>query len=44
MSPTPSPDSTFDAFLFDSEGTIINSIAAAERAWGAWAGRHGIDD
>ena len=25
------------------DGTIINSIAAAERAWSAWAGRHGLD-
>jgi mannitol-1-/sugar-/sorbitol-6-phosphatase len=33
----------FAAFLFDMDGTIINSIAAAERIWGAWAGRHGLD-
>jgi mannitol-1-/sugar-/sorbitol-6-phosphatase len=42
------PDSSifnkpFDAFLFDMDGTIINSIAAAERIWGAWAARHGLD-
>ena len=25
------------------DGTILNSIAAAERIWGAWAARHGLD-
>ena len=34
---------TFGALLFDMDGTIINSIAAAERAWTAWAERHGLD-
>lgn len=34
---------SFDAFLFDMDGTILNSIAAAERIWGAWAARHGLD-
>jgi mannitol-1-/sugar-/sorbitol-6-phosphatase len=33
----------FAAFLFDMDGTILNSIAAAERIWGAWAMRHGLD-
>lgn len=33
----------FGAFLFDMDGTIINSIAAAERVWGAWALRHKLD-
>lgn len=33
----------FDAFLFDMDGTILSSIAATERVWGAWATRHGID-
>ncbi|PWL18028.1 glycerol-3-phosphatase [Falsochrobactrum shanghaiense] len=33
----------FDAFLFDMDGTILSSIAATERVWGAWAIRHGID-
>jgi mannitol-1-/sugar-/sorbitol-6-phosphatase len=36
-------DKSFDAFLFDMDGTILNSIAAAERIWGAWAQRHGLD-
>lgn len=34
---------SFDAFLFDMDGTILSSIAATERVWGAWAIRHGID-
>jgi len=33
----------FAAFLFDMDGTIINSIAAAERVWAEWAHRHGLD-
>ncbi|MES2741649.1 MAG: HAD-IA family hydrolase [Pseudomonadota bacterium] len=33
----------YRAFLFDMDGTIINSIAAAERVWRAWAVRHGLD-
>ncbi|GAJ28699.1 hydrolase [Acidomonas methanolica NBRC 104435] len=33
----------FDAFLFDMDGTILTSIIAAERVWGAWARRHGLD-
>lgn len=28
---------TFDAFLFDMDGTILTSIPAVERAWTAWA-------
>jgi mannitol-1-/sugar-/sorbitol-6-phosphatase len=34
---------TFGALLFDMDGTIINSVAAAERVWAAWAERHGLD-
>jgi sugar-phosphatase len=33
----------FGALLFDMDGTILSSIAAAERVWTAWARRHGID-
>lgn len=33
----------FGAFLFDMDGTILTSIAAAERVWAAWAVRHGLD-
>lgn len=36
-------DDTFEAFLFDMDGTILNSIAAAERVWGAWFGKFGLD-
>jgi sugar-phosphatase len=31
------------ALLFDMDGTLINSIAAAERIWRKWAIRHGLD-
>jgi sugar-phosphatase len=37
------PDRRFAAFLFDMDGTLLSSIAAAERVWTAWASRHGID-
>ncbi|MFJ7106197.1 HAD-IA family hydrolase [Pseudomonas sp. NPDC098740] len=33
----------YHAFLFDMDGTVLNSIAAAERIWAAWALRHGVD-
>ncbi|MEP6567956.1 MAG: HAD-IA family hydrolase [Mesorhizobium sp.] len=33
----------FAAFLFDMDGTVINSIAAAERVWAEWAHRQGLD-
>jgi sugar-phosphatase len=33
----------FAAFLFDMDGTILSSIAAAERVWTVWATRHGLD-
>ncbi|RWE33630.1 HAD-IA family hydrolase, partial [Mesorhizobium sp.] len=33
----------FAAFLFDMDGTVLNSIAAAERVWSQWAQRHGLD-
>ncbi|MCW3835307.1 HAD-IA family hydrolase [Sphingomonas canadensis] len=37
------PDRRFAAFLFDMDGTLVNSIAAANRIWRRWALRHGID-
>lgn len=43
MSPSILSDRTFAALLFDMDGTIVNSIAAAERVWVAWAERHGLD-
>ncbi len=33
----------YRAFLFDMDGTLITSTAAAERVWTRWAERHGID-
>lgn len=34
---------TFAAFLFDMDGTLLNSTASTERVWGNWARRHGLD-
>ncbi|RCK49941.1 glycerol-3-phosphatase [Thalassospira profundimaris] len=34
----------FEAFLFDMDGTIVNSIEIAEKAWGDWARRHGLNE
>ena len=39
----PTLQKTYAAFLFDMDGTIINSIASAERCWSAWAVKHGLD-
>jgi sugar-phosphatase len=36
-------DKSFDAFLFDMDGTLLNSIAVAERVWTEWALRHNVD-
>ena len=33
----------FAAFLFDMDGTLVDSIAAANRVWRRWADNHGID-
>ncbi len=40
---TPSQTRPIDAVLLDMDGTILNSIKAAERIWCAWAVQHGID-
>lgn len=37
------PTRPYRAFLFDMDGTLLNSIAAAERVWSIWAERHGLD-
>ncbi|PBB92304.1 glycerol-3-phosphatase [Mesorhizobium sp. WSM3864] len=37
------PGRKFAAFLFDMDGTVLNSIAAAERVWTKWARGHGLD-
>ena len=31
------------AFLFDMDGTLLNSIAVVERVWAGWAVRHGLE-
>jgi sugar-phosphatase len=36
-------DQPYAAFLFDMDGTILNSTAAAERVWAQWARRQGLD-
>lgn len=36
-------DRTFEAVLFDMDGTLINSIPAVDRCWLQWAGEFGID-
>ncbi|MBD7923689.1 HAD-IA family hydrolase [Xanthomonas sp. Sa3BUA13] len=43
MRPDIPPFGRYRAFLFDMDGTILTSIAAAERVWSAWARTHGID-
>jgi sugar-phosphatase len=37
------PQRRFRAILFDMDGTMLSSIAATERVWGAWARQHGLD-
>ncbi|MEZ2218396.1 HAD-IA family hydrolase [Rhizobium sp. RCC_161_2] len=37
------PDRSFGAFLFDMDGTVLNSIAVGERVWTAWALQHNVD-
>jgi mannitol-1-/sugar-/sorbitol-6-phosphatase len=34
---------TYSAFLLDMDGTILTSIASAERVWTRWAECHGLD-
>ncbi|WP_200909718.1 MULTISPECIES: HAD-IA family hydrolase [unclassified Sphingomonas] len=36
-------DTPYAAFLFDMDGTLLNSSAAVERVWRRWCERHGID-
>ena len=43
MNPPPFAEREFAAVLFDMDGTILSSIAAAERVWARWAARHGLD-
>jgi sugar-phosphatase len=34
---------SYAAFLFDMDGTLLDSSAVVDRVWGTWATRHGID-
>ncbi|MEJ0085104.1 MAG: HAD-IA family hydrolase [Pseudomonadota bacterium] len=34
---------SYAAFLFDMDGTLLDSSAVVDRVWGAWAKRHGVD-
>lgn len=36
-------DRTFDAVLFDMDGTLISSIEAVERSWATWLREYGYD-
>ncbi|KQM96742.1 HAD-IA family hydrolase [Sphingomonas sp. Leaf25] len=36
-------DTPYAAFLFDMDGTLLDSGAAVERVWRRWCARHGID-
>jgi mannitol-1-/sugar-/sorbitol-6-phosphatase len=36
-------DNPFLGFLFDMDGTIVNSKASADRVWSRWAEEHGLD-
>lgn len=42
MASLPAPR-TYQAFLFDMDGTLITSTLAAERVWTRWAERHSLD-
>lgn len=33
---------TFQAVLFDNDGTLTDSTAAVERSWHSWAAHHGV--
>lgn len=37
------PEKDYAGFLFDMDGTILNSLASAERVWGRWAAAQGLD-
>ncbi|MCU1620102.1 MAG: Phosphatase, partial [Modestobacter sp.] len=34
---------TFDAVLFDMDGTLIDSMAGSLQAWALWATEHDVD-
>ncbi|SDA22223.1 sugar-phosphatase [Methylobacterium sp. UNC378MF] len=43
MSERSLPSRALAALLFDMDGTLISSIASAERIWSRWAEAHGLD-
>ncbi|MHB2209889.1 HAD-IA family hydrolase [Methylobacterium sp. CM6257] len=43
MSENSFPTRRFAALLFDMDGTLVSSIASAERVWSRWAEAHGLD-
>jgi sugar-phosphatase len=34
---------SYAAFLFDMDGTMLDSSAVVDRVWGFWAKKHGVD-
>lgn len=40
---TPYPNGSFQAFLFDMDGTLLTSIESAERVWSRWLRMHSLD-
>lgn len=36
-------DRPYAAFLFDMDGTLLDSSAVVHRVWAAWAKKHGVD-
>ena len=36
-------DRSYAAFLFDMDGTLLDSTPVIRRVWSAWATRHGVD-
>lgn len=36
-------DKTYAAFLFDMDGTMLDSTLVVEKVWETWAARHGVD-
>lgn len=37
------PDRTFDAVLFDMDGTLVDSTESVRRSWLLWAGEHAVE-
>jgi sugar-phosphatase len=39
----PIANSSFEAFLFDMDGTLLSSLVSGERIWSRWFEKHGLD-